>query len=59
MCIGGTPDIPTVPERQAGKEPKLDLRDRMSDRDRRRRGYAATLIAADRSAATTSNVTGV
>ncbi len=59
MCMGGTPDVPSVPERQAAQEPKLNVRDRLKDRDRRRRGYAATMFAANAGTAPVSNVTGV
>lgn len=59
MCMGGTPDVPTVPERQAAQEPKLNVRDRMKDRDARRRGYAATMFAPAAGPAAVSNVTGV
>lgn len=59
MCVGGTPDVPTVPERQAAQEPKLNIRDRLKDRDRRRKGYAATMFAPVSGPAATSNVTGV
>lgn len=59
MCIGGTPDVPKVPERQPAQEPKLNLRDRLSDRDRRRRGYLATMFAPAAGAAATTNITGV
>lgn len=38
MCIGGTPDIPAVPERQATKLP--DQGATFSDKDSRRRRLA-------------------
>jgi hypothetical protein len=53
-----TPDPPTIPERQAAQEPKINIRERLRDRDRRRRGYAAAMLAAPAPMAT-SNVTGV
>lgn len=59
MCIGGTPDVPTVPERQAARQPMTDVRDRLSDKDRRRRGFAATMFANTTGAPATTNVTGV
>lgn len=61
MCIGSpkVPDPPVVPERQAAKQPSTDVRSQLSDRDRRRRGYAATMFAPNAGAPATSNVTGV
>lgn len=45
MCIS-TPDPPPLPaQRQEAKQPAGDIRTRLSDRDRRRRGYAATMFA--------------
>lgn len=59
MCTG-TPDVPTVPERQAASQPKVAVSTRMSDRDARRRGYAATMFAPQAGAgAATTNVLGV
>ena len=58
MCMG-TPDVPTVPERQAARAPNGDAGMRMSDRDKRRRGYAAAMIAPAAGAAATTNVLGV
>lgn len=61
MCIGvpKAPDIPVVPERQSPKEPRGNVRDQLSDRDRRRRGYAAMMFGGNTGAASTTNVTGV
>lgn len=58
MCMGA-PDAPTVPERQAAKTPDGDVRSRLSDSDRRRRGYAATMFTPSLGAPTTTNVLGV
>lgn len=58
MC-GGTPDIPAVPERQSARNPATDVGARMSDRDKRRRGYAATMVAPTAGAAATTNILGV
>lgn len=58
MCSPKAPDVPTAPERQQAQEPKLNVRDRLRDRDRRRRGYAATMFAPAGPAAV-SNVTGI
>jgi hypothetical protein len=61
MCIGSpkVPDPPAIPERQAPQQPKTDISTTLSDRDRRRRGYAATMVAGNLGAPATSNVTGV
>lgn len=59
MCVGGTPDVPAAPERQAARNPGGDPRMRLLDRDRRRRGYAAAMIAAAGGPAATTNITGV
>lgn len=59
MCLS-SPEVPKVPERQPVQEPKMNVRDRMSDRDRRRRGFLATMYApANAGAAATTNITGV
>lgn len=58
MCIGA-PDVPVIPERQTPKDPKVNVRDRMADSDRRRRGFAATMLANNAGAISTTNVTGV
>lgn len=59
MCVGGTPDIPSQPERQAAKPPEGDVRARLSDSDARRRGYAAAMLAGQTAPAATTNVLGV
>jgi len=59
MCVGGTPDVPTQPERQAAKPPTGDVRARLSDSDARRRGYAAAMLAGQTTAASTTNILGV
>lgn len=60
MCSMDAPDVPSVPERQQPKEPRTDPRNRLADRDRRRRGYATTMFAPTIGApAATTNVTGV
>lgn len=57
MC--GTPDVPNPPERQSARAPSGDIGLRMADRDRRRRGYGAAMIAPMAGAAATTNVLGV
>ena len=57
MCLS-TPKMPSVPERQAVKQPELDVSTRLSDRDRRRRGYAATMFAGSTGPASTTNTLG-
>lgn len=62
MCVGvpKAPDVPTVPERQSPKQPTMTAKDQLTDRDRRRRGYAAMMFAPTTGAAAgTTNVTGV
>lgn len=59
MCVAGTPDVPTQPERQAAKPPTGDVRARLSDSDARRRGYAAAMMAGQAAPAATTNVLGV
>ncbi len=59
MCAPSAPDVPSPPERQASQEPKLNVRDRLKDRDRRRRGYAATMFAPAAGPVAVSNVTGI
>lgn len=46
MCgIGKTPDVPTIPERQAAKLPDQGATaDGVSDRARRRRGMMAAVL---------------
>lgn len=58
MCTG-TPDVPTVPERQAAMAPKMAVGARQSDRDARRRGYAATMFTPGAGSASTTNILGV
>jgi len=46
MCVGGTPDVPAIAERQAVKLPDGgDLDARSEDRRRRRMAYAAAIRA--------------
>ena len=59
MCVGGTPDVPTPPERQAARQPGGDIGVRMGEKDRRRRGFMAAMIAPAAGAPITTNVTGV
>jgi hypothetical protein len=59
MCVGGTPDVPTQPERQAAKPPTGDIRARLSDSDARRRGYAAAMVSTQTSTPGTTNILGV
>lgn len=61
MCLmPDPPDVPAPAERQAARQPAGDPRGRLSDRDRRRRGYAATMFASPTIAAPgTTNITGV
>lgn len=58
MCTG-TPDVPSIPERQAAGQPKIAVGARQSDRDARRRGFAATMFAPAAGAAPTTNILGV
>ena len=45
MCIGGgTPDVPSVPERQMSKAPTDPVRGRTKDDEGRRRGMLATIL---------------
>ena len=62
MCVGSTPDVPTVPERQATKLPDgSQAAERTDDRARRRMAYAASILTSPTGvlgqAATTSNMT--
>lgn len=59
MCVGGTPDVPTQPERQAAKPPQGDVRARLSDSDARRRGFAAAMMVNQTAGPATTNVLGV
>jgi len=60
MCLPSAPDLPTPVERQAAKQPAGDIRARLTDRDRRRRGYASTMFAPSALGAPgTTNITGV
>ena len=62
MCVGGsTPDVPTVPERQATKLPDgSQAAERTDDRARRRMAYAASILTSPQgvlgNAATTANI---
>jgi hypothetical protein len=45
MCVGGTPDVPTVPERQASKLPDGgNTASRTQDALKRRRALMATVL---------------
>lgn len=45
MCVGGgTPDVPSPPERQDVKQPRTDARLQIRDDERRRRGMMATIL---------------
>jgi hypothetical protein len=61
MCLPDAPEPPAPPpERQAARQPDQDVRTRLSDVARRRRGYAATMHAAPSAGpASTSNILGV
>jgi hypothetical protein len=61
MCMPSAPDPPPLPaQRQEARQPAGDIRARLSDRDRRRRGYAATMFAPSAMGAPgTTNVLGV
>lgn len=61
MCVGAPkiPDPKPLPERQAARQPATDVGIRMSDRDKRRRGYAAAMFAPIGAPAATTNITGV
>jgi hypothetical protein len=60
MCIGGTPDVPRTPERQAARQPNVGARDLSNDNERRRRGMLATILTSSQGAlapvATTNQV---
>lgn len=58
MCMS-TPSVSSMPERQSAQMPAGDARTRLSDRETRRRGYAAAMIAPASNAAATTNITGV
>jgi hypothetical protein len=47
MCIGGTPDVPSVPERQAERSPDNgDPTRRSNERQRRRMAFASSILTA-------------
>lgn len=52
MCMGGTPDVPSVPERQSVKQPVTDAgaRGMANDDERRRRGMLATILTSSQGA---------
>ena len=50
MCTGGTPDVPSVPERQSVKQPMSDVRAQTGDDERRRRGMLATILTSSQGA---------
>jgi|GEM_PF-5375632 len=59
MCVGA-PDIPQIPERQAARSPAGSAGGRLGEKDMRRRGFAAAMIAPTLGAPTaTTNITGV
>lgn len=48
MCVGGTPDVPSVPERQSVKQIMTRVRDTNRDDERRRRGMLSTILTSAR-----------
>lgn len=51
MCTGGTPDVPSVPERQSVKQPVTEAgRDQTTNDERRRRGMLATILTSSQGA---------
>jgi hypothetical protein len=58
MCVGGTPDIPRTPERQAVKQPQTPARAMSQDDERRRRGMLATILTSSQGALTPVATTG-
>ena len=50
MCVGGTPDVPSTPERQSVQQPKTDARIVSRDDERRRRGMMATILTSSQGA---------
>lgn len=65
MCIGGTPDVPSVAQRQEAKQPQTVAADSSGDARRKRLMYAASIlttpqgaIGAPATTATMRSVTG-
>lgn len=52
MCVGGTPDAPRTPERQAVQQPRIPARALSDDTERRRRGMLATILTSSAGALT-------
>lgn len=52
MCVGGTPDVPSTPERQSVKQPVTDasVRGMTNEDERRRRGMLATILTSSQGA---------
>lgn len=59
MCTGGTPDVPSVPERQSVKQPVTDagVRGQTNEDERRRRGMLATILTSPQGALTPASTT--
>jgi len=57
MCIGGTPDVPSVPERQLAKQPQSSAADSSGDARRRRLMYAASILTTPQGATGAPNTT--
>jgi hypothetical protein len=58
MCVGGTPNVPSVPERQSVKQPSADARGLSQDDEmRRRRGMMATILTSSQGALTPVSTT--
>lgn len=60
MCTGGTPDVPSVPERQSVKQPLTAAGGVSTTNDeRRRRGMMATILTSSQGALASANTTAM
>lgn len=59
MCTGGTPDVPSVPERQSVKQPVSEVRSQTTDDERRRRGMLATILTSPSGALAPASTTAM
>lgn len=57
MCVGGTPDVPTVAQRQDAKQPQSVAADSSGDARRRRLMYAASILTTPQGALGSPNTT--
>lgn len=57
MCIGGTPSVPSIPERQAAKQPQTAAADSSGDQRRKRMMYAASILTTPQGAMGSPNTT--